>query len=69
MPPPLREAVKECEDGTIKGYPDLEIASIDKFMNDLKEAAETLLVSVGRVVDTLDRLAAVHDKEDANPEQ
>ena len=38
-------------------------------MNDLKEAAETLLVSVGRVVDTLDRLATVDDKEDVNPEQ
>ena len=65
----LREDVKEYEVGTIERYPDLEITSIDTFLSDLEKAAKALLVAMGRVVETLDRLAEVEDEEDTNPER
>ena len=65
----LREAVKACDVGMIKGYPDLELNSIDKFVTDLKEVAEAMLVNVGRVVETMERLAEVEKEVGSDPEQ
>ena len=42
----LRTAVEACEAGKIKGHPDLELIKINKFVTDIEEVAEELIVDV-----------------------
>ena len=48
----MRAAVNECKHGIIKGYPDLEITNINKFIRDHLGLTETLLVKVDSAVES-----------------
>ena len=64
----LRDAVDWCEDGTIKGFLDLEIVSINEFMDDLVESTESLMANVDRATEDMGRLAKVEDEDDLDPQ-
>ena len=53
----VRTAVKACEAGEIKGYPDLELINIDRFVTDIEEVPWELIVNVDRVLEDLGRVA------------
>ena len=43
--------------GEIKGYPDLELINIDRFVTDIEEVPWELIVNVDRVLEDLGRVA------------
>ena len=64
----LRDAVDGCKDGTIKGYPDLEIASINEFMGYLMESTKSLMANADRAMRDVGWLAKVKDKDNLDPQ-
>jgi hypothetical protein len=59
--------VDKCEDGMIEGYPDLEIANIDRFMGDLMEKTKTLVVDVDMAVEFMGRIAEIKEGDGLDP--
>ena len=55
----MRAAVNECKHGIIKGYPDLEITNINKFIGDLVGSTDTLVINVDRTVESVCRIVEI----------
>ena len=64
----LRDTVDGCEDGTIKGYPDLEIASINEFMGYLMESTRSLMANADRAMRDVGWLDKVKYKDNLDPQ-
>ena len=58
-----------CKAGEIEGHPDLELINIDKFVTNIVEVAEDLIVDVDRFVEDLGRLAEVEEGDDSSLDQ